>query len=128
MGVLFLFLLLFMMAVSIAAVVFGIIFLAEESFVLGGILLGVGILFSCVVGPILFEGFKGAETERGAGFNPVRSILWHLNRPGLFYVNPFVTAVNPAAQPAGALQSSSDPGTAALQAAGQVMTSGKKFR
>ncbi len=89
---------------------------------------GVGILFSCVVGPILFEGLKGAETERGAGFNPVRSILWHLNRPGLFYVNPFVTAVNPAAQPAGALQSSSDPGTAALQAAGQVMTSGKKFR
>ena len=35
MGVLFL--LLFLMAVSIAAVVFGIIFLAEESFVLGGI-------------------------------------------------------------------------------------------
>ena len=56
MGVLFL--LLFLMAVSIAAVVFGIIFLAEESFVLGGILLGVGILFSCVVGPILFAGLK----------------------------------------------------------------------
>ena len=79
MGVLFL--LLFLMAVSIAAVVFGIIFLAEESFVLGGILLGVGILFSVGV-------FIGAETERGAGFNPVRSILWHLNRPGLFLCKP----------------------------------------
>ena len=33
-------------------------------------------------------GFKGAETERGAGFNPVRSILWHLNRPGLFLCKP----------------------------------------
>lgn len=42
MGILLLLLLL--MVLSIAAVVFGIVFLAKESFVLGGILLGAGIL------------------------------------------------------------------------------------
>lgn len=125
MGVLFL--LLFLMAVSIAAVVFGIIFLAEESFVLGGILLGVGILFSCVVGPILFEGLKVLKPNEALVLTLFGQYYGTLTGPGFFYVNPFVTAVNPAVQPAGALQSSSDPGTAALQAAGQVMTSGKKI-
>lgn len=125
MGVLFL--LLFLMVISIAAVVFGIIFLAEESFVLGGILLGVGILFSCVVGPILFAGLKVLKPNEALVLTLFGQYYGTLTGPGFFYVNPFVTAVNPAAQPAGALQSSSDPGTAALQAAGQVMTSGKKI-
>ena len=125
MGVLFL--LLFLMAISIAAVVFGIIFLAEESFVLGGILLGVGILFSCVVGTILFAGLKALKPNEALVLTLFGQYYGTLTGPGFFYVNPFVTAVNPAAQPAGALQSSSDPGTAALQAAGQVMTSGKKI-
>ncbi len=38
--------LLLLMAASVAAIVFGIIFLAKESFAAGGILLGAGILFS----------------------------------------------------------------------------------
>ena len=125
MGILLLLLLL--MVLSIAAVVFGIVFLAKESFVLGGILLGAGILFSCIVGPILFGGLKVLKPNEALVLTLFGKYYGTLTGPGFFYVNPFVTAVNPAAQPASALQGSTDPGTAALQAAGQAVLSGKKI-
>ena len=125
MGILLLLLLL--MVLSIAAVVFGIVFLAKESFVLGGILLGAGILFSCIVGPILFAGLKVLKPNEALVLTLFGKYYGTLTGPGFFYVNPFVTAVNPAAQPASALQGSTDPGTAALQAAGQAVLSGKKI-
>ena len=115
MGILLLLLLL--MVLSIAAVVFGIVFLAKESFVLGGILLGAGILFSCIVGPILFAGLKVLKPNEALVLTLFGKYYGTLTGPGFFYVNPFVTAVNPAAQPA----------SAALQAAGQAVLSGKKI-
>lgn len=108
MGILLLLLLL--MVLSIAAVVFGIVFLAKESFVLGGILLGAGILFSCIVGPILFAGLKVLKPNEALVLTLFGKYYGTLTGPGFFYVNPFVTAVNPAAQPASALQGSTDPG------------------
>ena len=96
-------------------------------FVLGGILLGAGILFSCIVGPILFAGLKVLKPNEALVLTLFGKYYGTLTGPGFFYVNPFVTAVNPAAQPASALQGSTDPGTAALQAAGQAVLSGKKI-
>ena len=93
MGILLLLLLL--MVLSIAAVVFGIVFLAKESFVLGGILLGAGILFSCIVGPILFAGLKVLKPNEALVLTLFGKYYGTLTGPGFFYVNPFVTAVNP---------------------------------
>ena len=125
MGILLLLLLL--MVLSIAAVVFGIVFLAKESFVLGGILLGAGILFSCIVEwPILFAGLKVLKPNEALVLTLFGKYYGTLTDLGFFYVNPFVTAVNPAAQPASALQGSTDPGTAALQAAGQAVLSERR--
>ena len=94
MGILLLLLLL--MVLSIAAVVFGIVFLAKESFVLGVILLGAGILFSCIVGPILFAGLKVLKPNEALVLTLFGKYYGTLTGPGFFYVNPFVTAGNPA--------------------------------
>ena len=82
MGILILLLLL--MVASVAAAVFGILFLARERFALGGVLLGAGGLFSCVIGPILFCGTQGPQAQRSAGTDIVRQILRYFDRPWFF--------------------------------------------
>ena len=87
MGILLLLLLL--MVLSIAAVVFGIVFLAKESFVLGGILLGAGILFSCIVGPILFAGLKVLKPNEALVLTLFGKYYGTLTGPG-FYLRSFL--------------------------------------
>lgn len=119
-------LLLLLMAASIAAMVFGIIFLAKEIFVLGGILLGAGILFGGIVGPILFAGLKVLKPNEALVLTLFGKYYGTLTGPGFFYVNPFVTAVNPAARPVQPAVQTPDSGAAALQAAGQAALSFNK--
>lgn len=119
-------LLLLLMAASIAAMVFGIIFLAKEIFVLGGILLGAGILFGGIVGPILFAGLKVLKPNEALVLTLFGKYYGTLTGPGFFYVNPFVTAVNPAARPVQPVVQTPDSGAAALQAAGQAALSFNK--
>ena len=130
MGILILLLLL--MVASVAAAVFGILFLARERFALGGVLLGAGGLFSCVIGPILFAGLKVLKPNEALVLTLFGKYYGTLTGPGFFYVNPFVTAVNPAAQSAmgrysSAFSSGSDAGGAAVQAAGQAALASKKI-
>lgn len=120
-------LLLLLMAASIAAMVFGIIFLAKEIFVLGGILLGAGILFGGIVGPILFAGLKVLKPNEALVLTLFGKYYGTLTGPGFFYVNPFVTAVNPAARPVQPVAQTPDSGAAALQAAGQALSFNKKI-
>lgn len=120
-------LLLILMVASIAAMVFGIIFLAAEVFALGGILLGAGILFGGIVGPILFAGLKVLKPNEALVLTLFGKYYGTLTGPGFFYVNPFVTAVNPAAHPAQPAVQTADSGAAAMQAASQALSFNKKI-
>ena len=119
-------LLLILVAASIAAMVFGIIFLADEAFALGGILLGAGILFGGIVGPILFAGLKVLKPNEALVLTLFGKYYGTLTGPGFFYVNPFVTAVNPASRPIQPAPAA-DSGVAAMQAASQALSFNKKI-
>ncbi len=114
--------LLLLMAASVAAIVFGIIFLAKESFAAGGILLGAGILFGFIVGPILLAGLKILKPNEALVLTLFGKYYGTLTGPGFFYVNPFVTAVNPAAGTVPSLPAA-DSGAAAMQVANQTIAS-----
>lgn len=122
-----LFLLLFMIA-SITALVFGTIFLSAERFALGGVLLGAGVLFGGIVGPILFAGLKVLKPNEALVLTLFGKYYGTLTGPGFFYVNPFVTAVNPAASHSAApAVSTANNGAAAIQAASEAFSLNKKI-
>lgn len=83
------------LVVAVAALIYGGILL-DSGNGLGGILLVAG-LFYIVFGSILFAGLKVLKPEEAYVFTLFGKYYGTLKGAGFFFVNPFVSAVNPAA-------------------------------
>ena len=94
-GIAVLLLLLFAAALSIAAVVFGIIHLAAAAYVSGGLLLALGIV-GVVAAFILSFGLKVLAPNQAYVFTLFGNYFGTIKESGFFWVNPFVTANAPA--------------------------------
>ncbi len=96
MGMLFLFILLYLAA--IAAIVFGCILLDThgDAYPPGIILLVTGILYT-FVGWIFFLGLKILKPQEALVLTLFGKYVGTLKEEGFFFVNPFCTTVNPAA-------------------------------
>jgi len=62
-----------------------------------GIIMAIaGLLYFCVIGPILFAGFKVLKPNEAYVLTLFGKYYGTLKGPGFFFVNPFATAINPA--------------------------------
>lgn len=86
---------LFLILVALAALVFGIILIANSNSI-GVILIIVGTIYSCIIGPILFAGLKVLKPNEALVLTLFGKYYGTLIGEGFFFVNPFVTAINPA--------------------------------
>ena len=84
-------------AADIAVMIWSSIQLAHSSYILGGILLGASILVITVLG-IMCAGFKVLNPNEALVLTLFGRYYGTLKQPGFYYVNPFCTAVNPAAK------------------------------
>lgn len=66
-----------------------------SNIVIGVILIVVGSLFGFIVGPILYAGLKVIKPNEALVLTLFGKYYGTLRKEGFFYVNPFVTAVNP---------------------------------
>jgi len=92
-GMLMLVLFILLELVFIAQFVLGIVFLSNESWALGGVMLGLGCLFSFIVLPILWIGFKIIKPNEARVMTLFGRYIGTLRTDGFFYMNPFATAV-----------------------------------
>ncbi|MDO5044460.1 MAG: SPFH domain-containing protein [Coriobacteriia bacterium] len=74
-------------------------FLANFSFVLGGILLSLGIIILLVDIIAIIPGIKSVNPNEAAVFTLFGNYYATIVEPGLYYVNPFVTAVKDKTSP-----------------------------
>lgn len=82
---------------SIGVLIWGLIILAGDvSKALGILMTIVGLLYSCIIGPILFAGLKVLKPNEAYVLTLFGRYYGTLRGPGFFFVNPFVTAFNPA--------------------------------
>ena len=95
MAMLLLFIALYLCA--IALVILGGVMLDSKVTALGVITLVVGILY-CAVGWILFLGLKVLNPQEALVLTLFGKYIGSLKETGFYFVNPFCTAVNPAAQ------------------------------
>ncbi len=91
---------LLLMLVSLAAVIRGIIVLAEkETYIaFGAALIVMGSIYLIIIGPILFAGLKILKPNEALLLTLFGKYYGTLKGEGFYFVNPFVTAVNPATQ------------------------------
>jgi regulator of protease activity HflC (stomatin/prohibitin superfamily) len=91
----------------------------------------VGSLYLCLVGPVLFAGLKVLRPNEALVFTLFGSYHGCLSKAGFYFVNPFVSAINPLAgrspaaaasteKTSGGMRASS--GTASVQAAGKAIS------
>ena len=85
------------MVVAWVIFVFGIIFLVNESNVLGGIMLAIGILYGFILGWIPYAGLKILKPNEALVLTLFGKYYGTIKKEGFYFVNPFVSAVNPAA-------------------------------
>ncbi|WP_394701661.1 SPFH domain-containing protein [uncultured Enterococcus sp.] len=78
---------------SIAAFIFGVVYLEKEAFVLGGILLTVSVFYWCVPMPLLFMGLKVIRPNEAMVMTLFGRYIGTLKGEGFYFVNPFTTAV-----------------------------------
>lgn len=117
-GGLALLLLLAGMLVSIGMFIASIFFMAEENYLPGGTILTVSIILFIAV-CTMFAGLKVVGPNEAIVFTFFGTYYGTIDKPGFFYVNPFVTAVNPAATKVVSLSSSS---TATIPVSRKVST------
>ena len=86
----------FLVLVAIAAFIVGVILLDGHYSVLGGIILGASILYMLVCW-IPFLGLKILKPQEALVLTLFGKYIGTLKGEGFYYVNPFVSAVNPAA-------------------------------
>jgi regulator of protease activity HflC (stomatin/prohibitin superfamily) len=97
---------------AIAAFVYGIILLESGENALGGVLLGIGVAYGFVVGPLLYCGLKVLKPNEALVLTLFGKYVGTLREPGFYFVNPFCVAVNPAAGVASAVTASMEQPTA----------------
>jgi regulator of protease activity HflC (stomatin/prohibitin superfamily) len=86
------------MLLAWAALVFGIIYLDNgQNNVAGGILLVIGIVYGVLVGWIPFCGLKILKPNEALVLTLFGKYYGTLKKEGFYFVNPFVSGVNPAA-------------------------------
>lgn len=99
---------------SIVVVIMGGVLLDNEIIVLGVIMLVAGILWLCI-GWIPFMGLRVLKPQEALVLTLFGKYIGTLKGEGFYYVNPFVSAVNPAAKTAlrqsGDVDSDGDKGT-----------------
>ena len=82
---------------GITGFVFGIIFLEDERYFPGALLLTAGILAAFVICPLLFAGFKSVRPNEALVFTKFGQYMGTLRDPGFYYVSAFARAVTPPA-------------------------------
>lgn len=96
-GMVFLLLNIVLIVVGIAAFIYGII-LTDDGNNLGILFIILGAVYSFVVGPILFAGLKILKPNEALVLTLFGKYYGTLRGEGFFFVNPFVSAVNPGAK------------------------------
>jgi len=94
-GMVGLILCIFLALLSIAVTIYGAILLEKETNLVGGILLGVGILYLCISW-IPFMGLKILKPQEALVLTLFGKYIGTLKGEGFYFVNPFVSAVNPS--------------------------------
>jgi len=99
-GMIFMLLNISLMLASVAGIVFGGVFIeAGRSLAIAITLLVVSIIYISIVGPILLAGLKVLRPNEAYVLTLFGKYYGTLKGEGFFFVNPFVTAVNPANKP-----------------------------
>ena len=85
---------------SLAAIIYGVILIADshEDTLPIWLLLGGGLIYMSIIGPILFSGLKILKPNEALVLTLFGKYYGTLKGAGFYFVNPFVTAVNPAAK------------------------------
>ncbi|MBL1230595.1 SPFH domain-containing protein [Enterococcus sp. BWB1-3] len=78
---------------SIALFIFGIVYLEKESFVLGGMMLGLAIFYWCLPMILLFAGLKVIRPNESMVMTLFGRYIGTLKGEGFYFVNPFTTAI-----------------------------------
>ncbi|MDR7856628.1 SPFH domain-containing protein [Tissierella sp.] len=86
-----------LMIAGIAALIYGI-YLADTGYGYGILLIIIGAAYSLVVGPILFAGLKILKPNEALVLTLFGKYYGTLRGEGFFFVNPFVSSVNPASK------------------------------
>lgn len=86
-----------LMVVGIAALIYGAI-LADGGTTIGILFIILGAVYSFVVGPILFAGLKILKPNEALVLTLFGKYYGTLRGEGFFFVNPFVSALNPSAK------------------------------
>jgi regulator of protease activity HflC (stomatin/prohibitin superfamily) len=88
-----------LMLASIAGIILGAVGAGSvKENALYVLLIIVSIVYSCIVGPILFGGLKILKPNEALVLTLFGKYVGTLKGAGFFFVNPFVSAVNPAAE------------------------------
>lgn len=85
-----------LIALSLAAIIFGAVYLENGNNVPGAILLVAGLVYFCICW-IPFMGLKILKPKEALVLTLFGKYIGTLRGEGFFYVNPFVSAVNPGA-------------------------------
>lgn len=112
------------MLVALAAFIVGIVLTETEgaSVLPGVILCVVGGLYAFIIGPILFGGLKILKPNEALVLTLFGKYYGTLKGEGFFFVNPFVAAVNPGAEPAMHAAAAAEHPAAAKNAARAAMS------
>lgn len=109
-GMFFLLLNIILMLASAAAIIISAVWMeAGEPMALAIALLVAALVYICIIGPILFLGLKVLRPNEAYVLTLFGRYYGTLKGAGFFFVNPFVTAVNPAGSP---ILVTGDPGSA----------------
>ena len=86
-----------LMIASLIGIIFGCIFVDKiTGYTPGVILIVVSSVYFLIVGPILFCGLKVLKPKEALVLTLFGKYYGTLKGEGFFFVNPFVTAINPA--------------------------------
>lgn len=90
---------LLLMLTAIGGGIYGIVLSVHQTnIILGIILIIVGALYSFIIGPIMFFGLKILKPNEALVLTLFGKYYGTLKGEGFFFVNPFVSAFNPAAE------------------------------
>jgi len=84
-----------LMIAGIIGCIYGIIML-DSGYRIGLLLVSIGAIYSLIIGPILFAGLKILKPNEALVLTLFGKYVGTLKGEGFFFVNPFVSAVNPA--------------------------------
>jgi len=79
--------------VFFAAFIVGIVYLDKEIYILGTVLFVTGLVFSCVILPILWIGIKIIKPNEARVMTLFGRYVGTLRNDGIYYMNPLATAV-----------------------------------